>query len=162
MPVYSSLVLSAGLLLSFGAMREPSSLPDGMAAVCKYQAALFPPYFPGDYQHCINTEVLSTEHTQTAHHHKTHTHTIAQSETHTPASFYTGCGYIILIHSYVFSADSRGGILYINVCMLSWLGISQKPSVCVLCGVIAFINPAPAWNKATLSGALFQSCSSPS
>lgn len=76
-----SLELSLGLRLSFGAMREPSSLPDGMAAVCKYQAALFPPCFPGDYQHCINTEVLSAEHTQTAHHHKTHT--LAHWETHT-------------------------------------------------------------------------------
>lgn len=44
-PVYFSLVLSPGLSLSFGAMREPSSLPDGIAAVCKYQAALFPPLF---------------------------------------------------------------------------------------------------------------------
>lgn len=34
--------LSLGLLLSSGAMREPSSLPDGIAAVCKYQAALSP------------------------------------------------------------------------------------------------------------------------
>lgn len=75
----ASLMLSLGLLLSFGAMREPSSLPDGMAAVYKYQAALFPQCFPGDYQHCINIEVLSTEHTQTAHHHKT-THTPVHSE----------------------------------------------------------------------------------
>lgn len=74
----ASLMLSLGLLLSFGAMREPSSLPDGMAAVYKYQAALFPQCFPGDYQHCINIEVLSTEHTQTAHHHKT-THTPVHS-----------------------------------------------------------------------------------
>lgn len=76
--LYASLFLTPSRvcsLLSSGAMREPSSLPDGIAAVCKYQAALPLPCFPGDYRHCINTEVLSTTYTQTTHHHKTHTHT---------------------------------------------------------------------------------------
>ena len=82
-----SRLLSPGLLLSFGAMREQSSLPDGMAAVCKYQAALLPPCFSKDYEHCINTEVLSMEYTQTTHQHKTHTHT--HTHTHISASAVT-------------------------------------------------------------------------
>lgn len=116
-----SLVLSLGLLLSFGAMREPSSLPDGMAAVCKYQAALFPPCFPGDYQHCINTEVLSAEHTVTAHRHNTHTHT------------HFGCyRHLFLPLAVCFDWRERMS----SIALFAWLSTVQTPSVC---RVVAFI-----------------------
>ena len=84
---------SLGLFLSFGAMREPSSLPDGVAAVCKYQAAISPPLSP------VFLETTGAAYTPRCCRQNTTWQLITINHTHLfgllRASFSTTCNFII-------------------------------------------------------------------